>query len=311
MFGEKMIFVIGVGRSGTTLVQAMLNAHPRIKFPPETHFFRRYIANGKAKEYYESYGLEKFISLISDDPYIHRLGIDIDFLIRQRIDPGKGFSPEDLYIKLLMDSISLKESQLLGDKDPRAIEVLPSLKKSFPNSYIVHVIRDPRDTIVSRFKAEWSSGRLFIHHLFVYNAQIRMGINWGKEKFGAKYVQVKYEDILGNPKKTLNKICESFEINFHENMLEFGKSANEIISVDERSWKKEVFGPLLKNNKNKWHGVLKNWQVALTESVCRDLMVKFGYTFSGRRSFVSDILSLPFRIGGKAYKEWCFLQQEK
>jgi len=34
------IFIVGVGRSGTSLVQSMLNAHSKIAFPPETHFVR-------------------------------------------------------------------------------------------------------------------------------------------------------------------------------------------------------------------------------------------------------------------------------
>jgi hypothetical protein len=33
------VFVVGKGRSGTTLVRAMLTAHPEMAIPPETHFF--------------------------------------------------------------------------------------------------------------------------------------------------------------------------------------------------------------------------------------------------------------------------------
>jgi len=38
---ERPIFVVGFQRSGTTLLQSLLGAHPRIAAPPEVHFFFR------------------------------------------------------------------------------------------------------------------------------------------------------------------------------------------------------------------------------------------------------------------------------
>ena len=38
------IFIVGVGRSGTSLLQAMLNAHSKITFTPETHFIKSYLS---------------------------------------------------------------------------------------------------------------------------------------------------------------------------------------------------------------------------------------------------------------------------
>ena len=39
------IFIIGVGRSGTSLLQSMLNSHSKIAFTPETHFIRSYMSS--------------------------------------------------------------------------------------------------------------------------------------------------------------------------------------------------------------------------------------------------------------------------
>ena len=40
---RDIIFIIGVGRSGTTLLQSMLHSHSEIHFSPETHFVKRFL----------------------------------------------------------------------------------------------------------------------------------------------------------------------------------------------------------------------------------------------------------------------------
>jgi hypothetical protein len=39
--GTPIPFVVGCGRSGTTILRLMLNAHPALAVPPESHFLRR------------------------------------------------------------------------------------------------------------------------------------------------------------------------------------------------------------------------------------------------------------------------------
>ena len=46
---ERPVLVCGIGRSGTSLLQSMLNAHHDLCFPPETHFFRRFVAEHRTR----------------------------------------------------------------------------------------------------------------------------------------------------------------------------------------------------------------------------------------------------------------------
>jgi len=77
-----IIFIIGVGRSGTTLLQVMLNSHSKIAFLPETHFFRFYISNPKLRIYYlvKGYNWLK-LKLLNDDNLL-RLNLNLKEIIQ-------------------------------------------------------------------------------------------------------------------------------------------------------------------------------------------------------------------------------------
>ena len=64
-------------------------------------------------------------------------------------------------------------------------------------------------------------------------------------------------------------------------MLNFGGTAAQLVSNEEFSWKKETFGPLLNNNKNKWRNALPDSEVALTEICCKEAFQVGGYITEG------------------------------
>jgi len=67
-----MIFIIGLGRSGTSLLQSILNAHSEIAFLPETHFLRKYVFPGKLKNKSDV----EIKTILKNDEHYKRAGID-------------------------------------------------------------------------------------------------------------------------------------------------------------------------------------------------------------------------------------------
>ncbi|HIP72806.1 MAG TPA: sulfotransferase, partial [Anaerolineae bacterium] len=212
-FDFPPIFIVGVGRSGTTLVQSMLNAHPQVCFPPEVHFLRRYVASGKADALYAGGGFAALLADLESDEMVQRLAVDIDRVLQGVVAEAQPFQSICLYTALLK-AYALADRVHIGDKDPRSIEFLPTIYHFFPDAYVIHVIRDPRDNIVSRMNAAWSGGRSFYRHLFVYNAQLRMGRRWGRELFAGRYVELVYEQLISRPEETLWHICRALAIDF-------------------------------------------------------------------------------------------------
>lgn len=310
MFEYPPIFVVGVGRSGTTLVQSMLNAHPEICFPPETAFFRRYVANGKANHIYANEGKQHLLSVLSSDSHLCRLAISVEQVVQELICTTDNFAAANLYALLLKAYAKGQSKPRIGDKDPKCIEHLPALSHYFPDAYVIHVVRDPCDTIVSRSRAAWSRQRSFYHHLFVYNTQLRMGYRLGPSLFKERYITVVYEQLIQQPEETLRELCRGLEVCFDPATLSFSEAAKGIVAEDEMEWKREVLGPLLSNNFGKWKGVLSNWQVALVDSLCGDLMIQYNYPLSNNRTLLSDMVGRILAWCGSVYGHYRCLQQK-
>ncbi|MCF8030501.1 MAG: sulfotransferase [Desulfohalobiaceae bacterium] len=255
-------FIVGVGRSGTSLLMAMLNAHPQITLPPETHFLRRY-ANVKAPG-----SLDEAKRILDKDQYIQRLGLDLDAVF-EVLDSGKRpLSWVNCYRLLLGTYRARTGKSVIGDKDPKAIEYLPFLHSLFPGASILHLIRDPRDVFLSRLRAEWSRGRSRLSHLLAYRAQFRQGRSHGLSLFGSSYKEIQYEQLLAHPQGVLQEVTAFLGVEYRSEMLHFKEAASSIISPDEASWKQNITGPLLPNNVGKWRKELTSREVSSIEGAC-------------------------------------------
>jgi hypothetical protein len=277
---KHLVFIIGVGRSGTTLLQSMLNAHPDVCFPPETHFFRLYVQNHKFEKLIRQDSAITLSEHLKSDTYLRRLKFDIDDLFQRFRVNEQVLSADRFYLMLLSKYAQRQKKKIVGDKDPRNIEFVSDLHRYFPNASIIHTIRDPRDVIVSRMKADWSKDRNFWHHVFAYKVQIQIGRQMGNILFKDRYLEVIYEQLLNDPAKILRKVSNFLHIPYSSKMLDFSASAKEIINHSELQWKKEALGPLLKNNQGKWRSGLTKSQILFIEQSCSEVFFENPYRFS-------------------------------
>ena len=79
--GIKKLFIVGVGRSGTTLLQSMLNAHPEICFTPETHFVKRYLVPHLSGN--KCFSKANLIQSLAEDKYFSRLDVPLNDVIEK------------------------------------------------------------------------------------------------------------------------------------------------------------------------------------------------------------------------------------
>lgn len=269
---ERPVFVCGVGRSGTSLLQSMLNAHPELCFPPETHFFRRHVMGASGP--WDAAARESLRAKLEVDEDFARAGVLPEDLLE---DPLADEGPGGLFRSLLGRVATRHSKTRIGDKDPKNIECLPQLAMEFPRAFVLHVIRDPRDVLASRMKAAWSAARPWYVHPLIYAEQLRRGRLEGLAAFGCRYLELHYEELIGEPEATLQRVCEHIALTWDPSMLEFGSSAAELVDSREMSWKRETLGPLLSNNSGKWREALTPWQVAYTEAICAEAFDALGY----------------------------------
>ncbi|MCA8980253.1 MAG: sulfotransferase [Planctomycetes bacterium] len=272
---QRPVVVCGVGRSGTSLLQSMLNAHPELCFPPETHFFRRYVADAGVRRRYQRLGTNALQAALFSDADFARAGLDAAVLLQP--ESGRGLDTARVFRRLLQRVAARSGKTRIGDKDPRSLDHLAAWKREFPAARVVHVIRDPRDVLLSRTKAAWSAGRPWWAHVMICKEQLRRGRKLGRRLFGEAYLEVRYEQLIADPDAVLRRICEHVDLEFDARMLEFGESAKQLVDQRELAWKKETLGPLLTNNMEKWRTGLSAFQVRMTERVARECFRELGY----------------------------------
>lgn len=290
---------------------AMLNAHPSIGMLPETFFVLRHIC-------YRAGSREQLVERIASDDYLQRLPFDLADILNRRKQIGP-LSPAAVHREIFAEFARIKEVSVVGEKAPKYVELLPVLNALYPASFILHVIRDPRDVLMSRRKAEWSAGYSDYAHVLAYESQLTYGRSVGSSLFGRRYLEVIYEQLISNPTGVLRGIAETLGVEYSDAMLDFGKSGEELLSDSERQWKKETTGPLLANNYGKWKSALSDREVKFIEDTCPTVFNSGLYERStgnagGAWLMRSALRAAGFvykkRVASKNYRTVCAIQQE-
>jgi len=262
-------------------MQVFLAAHPKISFLPEINFIRRFVLPGAlAKELADGSDRSKVIEVIESDPKLVRLPYSWKELIGQiPADTPAGEFEESLLSKIIMEH-QKESTAYVGYKDALLIESGETILNRWPNARAVHIIRDPRDVLASRKKADWSKHYPDWRNVIAGMIQLRILNQCRESGFADRILDVKYEDLLVKPEVVAEKLCTFLQLDYDHNMLEFNRRADDLVFSDELQWKKNLFSPLLKGNSGKWKEQLKPCEIALVEGAYQNEMKELGYETS-------------------------------
>lgn len=283
---DQLIYIIGVGRSGTSMLMTLLNGHSHIAFTPETHFLRFYMGSEDSKRQIENRGADWFLKLLENDPYFQRLQLPAEDLLAPYLSGDKVFDLTEIYREILSRYLHRRGKSMIGDKDPRYIDYLPVIKSLFPRARIIHIYRDPRDMVLSKTKAEWSAHRPYWVNALISQIQMKRGRATARELFADRYYELAYETLISEPEATLSRLLTFLGLEFEPAMLDLKQSAQELVDPAEMQWKDRTFQPVISRNKEKWRQQLTPRQIRCIEIICREWFDHLGYE-------LSDI-SIPF-----------------
>jgi hypothetical protein len=290
---RKLLFLTGIGRSGTTLLQQMLHAHSQIDFKPETHYFKSYILPlllGKEKS------LEVYSERSSSDSYLERLTPED---AKKLINIG---GSEDSLIAGFKNLLCNNKVEFGADKDTEYVRYFPHLKKAYPESYLINIIRDPRDVVLSRRKTPWGSKRSAVFHAAEYVHYFKKNQLEGQKLFGNKYIKVQFEHLIESPKKEIKRVLDRLGLNFEEAVLDYSKNSSSLIANDEKAWKGNADKPILTENSNKWQSELDKGVVGLIESEIGSQMEELGYSLSGFKKNPLKVIEFKTVLAAFAFK---------
>ena len=277
-------FIVGAQRSGTTMMRLMLNRHPEIAVPFESGFIPVFVPL-----------LERYGDL-SRRENARRLLEDIAAYPLQRDRGGLIKNPETILKQPittyadLIDAIFTVDARARhkvrwGDKTPSYVTDLDVLWSLFPKCRIVHLVRDGRDVALSNRNVEWG-----IHSLPRAAADWRWKTTLGR-KVGAvvaeHYLELKYEDLVLDPERSLRRVCAFLDATFDPVMLDYHLEASAELPERSRSWHRNSVRPPDPALVFGWKRRMSVADRIIFQQVAGDALDLFGYERESRAPTVA------------------------
>jgi Sulfotransferase family len=210
-------FVVGVGRSGTTLLRLMLDAHPQLAIGPETQFVGDLVDQDILGA-----GAAELIDRIVTARTWEDFGLS-------RVEFAERAAGHDLAGVLRAFYSLYAESQSKarwGEKTPGYVRRMEPISRALPEAYFVHLIRDGRDVALSRRARGMGADKPMHKTAFLWCKRIQDARSQARRLDG-RYMELRYEDLVADPEPHLRRICEFIELEFDPAMLRHNESAAE------------------------------------------------------------------------------------
>jgi len=262
---KSPIFIGGAGRSGTTLLRVILDTHPNIVCGPEFKIIPSILehwANTSSRfgSVLQSYNLsqEKLRSSYSS------------FLLN-----------------LLGPLLEKSGKQRIAEKTPHNVFYFQHLNQIFPESPLVHLIRDGRDVVCSLLTMNWvdvaTGKRVSYTESAAEAARYWVHVVLTGKKAGSmpsaqlKYIELRYEDIVQNPEPTLRGLFTALGEPWNPCVLEFHTKKRNLAGESSAS---QVSQKLYKSAVGRWKRDLTDEDKCVVKRISGDLLIELGYAKS-------------------------------
>jgi hypothetical protein len=279
-------FVVGATRSGTTLLRLMLDAHPDVGIPSETHFFKKLIRTS------ESWSItpEQLAGKIVDHKRWGDFHLDPDEL-RARFDAIEPFNLSDALRSFYRLYAEKQGKTRWGDKTPGYLRYMDQIELVLPEARFIHLIRDGRDVALSVLPMNWGPESITeAAELWVERVTLAQENGKGVQH----YTELRYEDLVTDTEGELRRIAEFLELPWDPAMLEYHERAEERLKEKARDLpRKKERGDQPAAARMASHAMAKKppdpkrigrWRTEMSdsdrveyESVAGDLLAELGY----------------------------------
>ncbi len=205
------LFVVGMPRSGTKLLRNLLNNHSRISMPEHESqfipaFLKKFGSETNSKEWLTQIKTQKF--------YLNYPALQHKF--NEAILESRSAIDAVASILKIAAPDTVGATTIWGDKSPQYLVHMPILKKSWPNAKFIHVIRDPRDLVLSNQKA-W--GRNIYRTAYRWNEKVAKALKDGSD-LGEDHIFILYENLLESPQETVHSLLQFLGLQMESGMLD-------------------------------------------------------------------------------------------
>ncbi|HDZ20828.1 hypothetical protein LCGC14_0366630 [marine sediment metagenome] len=221
------VFIVGVPRSGTTMLRDLLGSHPDIAFPYiESGFIPRWVRRfGRDVDLTDPARMKRFYEALIASPFYRRgqrYGYRLMFEDLDRIEDKRSWASIFEFLLRAFCPDGFWNGRIFGDKTPDYLLHLPLLGEVFPEARFIHIVRDPRDVASSHAK-RWNKSPTGTASRWVDD--IRRARREAS-RHGLAYTEVRYEALLDDPVAALGELCEFLSCEFAPHMLRMTKASS-------------------------------------------------------------------------------------
>lgn len=242
---QSRVFLVGAPRSGTTLLQSILGAHPEIQTFPESHFFCGLFPNPIRRHLRAT--SERWKTCFAD--FVKEIG-QPDRQLAEGIESSRnGKTIADGFIELL-DELTLEAGkQVWVEKTPNHISFARVIRSYYPDAKLIHLIRPGRDVVASlfdvsrRYPGQWGGEWSVDKCLGVWNRAVKKHRYWyGREN----HLHVYFPEVVTQPQAVAQRLCAFIGIGYTDDMLERRQENSAGIMTGQEKWKEGVKGEIKK-----------------------------------------------------------------
>ena len=283
-------FIGGATRSGTTLLRLMLDAHPNLAIPSETHFVPAMIS----RSIEGPVGADELAAIATTHPRWGDFGLEADeYAARVRaLEPLTAAEAVRAFYRLYAEG---QGKARWGDKTPGYIRKTQPIQRVLPEARFIHMIRDGRDVALSVMPLNFGpstvtgAAELWVKRVTTGRKQRRSANH---------YTEVTYEDLIAETEPTLRRVGDFLDLPFDSAMLDYHERAGERLAEKARDLEKEggrtqpaearVSSHALASEAprtdriGRWRREMSEEDVAEYERVAGDLLAELGYELATR-----------------------------
>ncbi len=271
------VFIVGCARSGTTLLQRLVDAHPMLAVTPSMHWVR---------DLFRAHGLKKpddpvppaLVAALLDHPRFSRLRLDPDMVLELA---GPGTTHADLLSGLFGLYGEAAGKPLVGNKTAPFVRRIPELHRLWPEARFVHIVRDGRDVALSMLEWESAPGATGRYSSWGDDPVSTTALWWrrkvllgreGGDKVGQDlYREVRYEDLVADTAGECEQLCAFLGLLYDDAMLRFDQRES-----DPDLERAHPTMPVTRGLRD-WRGQMPGESVERFEAAAGDLLEELGY----------------------------------
>lgn len=271
---ERAFFIVGCPRSGTTLLQQMLDAHPEVAVAPETHFMRLFWnARDEYGDLAEDHNYQQLVDQIIALPEFLEMELNAQDFSEAAWHIKRNYAA--IFQLLLGMFANRRGVNIVGEKTPNHVLYMPDIQKLFPDARFVHIVRDPRSVVNSWRSVPWSKGSVAgdaeMWRYYVSAAQRKPPVE------NNKLFTLHYEKLVLEPENALRSLCQFIGLKFEPAMLNYHQNQTTLVNTTREPWKGNAVKPVNQASLTKWQKQLSAKEVAEIESNVWFEMKHLGY----------------------------------